>query len=77
MCENLTSFYYDCENPIESDSELVFDGSLENATLYVPATAVEKCKVTAPWKHCQNIEAYDFSGVDSVSGAPAKTVTRR
>lgn len=76
-CESLISVYYNSENPIESDNGNIFYNALENATLYVPAVAVEKCKVISPWKDFKNIVAYDFSGVETVSGAVTKTVTGR
>lgn len=76
-CNNLTSVYYNCENPIENFNSNIFRASLYNATLYVPAVAVEKCKVTSPWKYFKNIQAYDFSGVEAVGGDTDKTVTGR
>ncbi len=76
-CSNLSSVYYNCENPIKCNYGKIFDGSLENATLYVPEVAVEKCKVIYPWKDFKNIQAYDFSGVEAVGGDEAKSVTAR
>ena len=74
-CTTLTSVYYNCEDPLESSSFGIFEQSLSNATLYVPAVAVEKCKVISPWKDFKNIVAHEFSGVECVSGDRAKIVT--
>ncbi len=69
----LTSVYYIADDPIESTAD-VFYGSYSdytsiynNATLYVPANAVNKCKQIDPWKNFKSIEAYDFAGVDDIS----------
>lgn len=75
-CISLTSVYYNCEDPIEFDDEQTFDYD-DITSLYVPEAAVEKCKITSPWKYFKNIEAYDFSGVETVSGEAEKIVTGR
>lgn len=73
-CLRLTSVFYNCENPIQMNGGGIFDESLGSATLYVPVTAVEKCKMISPWKDFMNIEAYDFSRVESVTTDAAKTI---
>ncbi len=72
-CSSLTSVYYIADDPIEFTTD-VFYGSYpdyalnyNNATLYVPANAVNKCKQIDPWKNFKSIEAYDFAGVDDIS----------
>lgn len=66
-CLQLSSVYYNTENPIESVDELgftPFSNTPEDATLYVPEVAVEKCKTIQPWQSFKNIVAYDFSGIE-------------
>lgn len=75
-CNNITSVYYNCEDPVEIDDNTIFYYS-DDATLYVPASAVEKCRLISPWKEFKNIQAYDFSGVESVGEGEVKTVTGR
>lgn len=73
-CSSLKTIYYNTENPIYPESETshinnksVFgDEVYENATLYVPAGTVVRCKEIEPWKNFMKIEAYDFSGVDEI-----------
>ncbi|MDE5750074.1 MAG: leucine-rich repeat domain-containing protein [Duncaniella sp.] len=64
-CEWLTSVYYGAENPILAPDD-VFEEIPRTATLYVPESAIAKCKETEPWKGFANIVAYDFSGIDEV-----------
>ncbi|MDE7474517.1 MAG: leucine-rich repeat domain-containing protein, partial [Duncaniella sp.] len=60
-CKELKEIYYPAENPIESTVD-VFDESIyPTATLYVPAAAVDKAAITAPWNLFSNIKAYDFT----------------
>ena len=74
-CGNLNTVYYNCKEPVEIDDNSIFQDSLEKASLYVPEHAVEKCKMISPWKYFKNIEAYDFSDVETVSGDTEKVVT--
>ena len=76
-CDNLTSVYYNCEDPMEVNDNSIFDYTDEHATLYVPASAVEKCRLISPWKEFKNILAYDFSGVEYVGEGEVKTVSGR
>lgn len=79
-CLNLTSVYYEAEDPGEFDW-LVFGEYTYNAgTLYVPEAAVEKCKQINPWMNFGTIQAYDFNGVEDVLGddeltGPCETFT--
>lgn len=73
FCTNLNSVYYNSENPIEEGAD-IFRGNLpdgttiyDNAVLYVPAAAVEKCKLIDPWKNFKNIQEYGFSGIDDIA----------
>ena len=56
FCSDLTDVYCSAENA-PSASSGAFDGSsYETATLYVPASSVEKYKAAEPWKNFGNIE---------------------
>ena len=45
----------------------VFDSTTyENATLYVPVSAIEKCKEIDPWKNSKTIKANGMSGIDEI-----------
>ena len=68
-CTGLTSVYYNTENPIDANSNVfqcINDGIYQNAFLYVPEAAVEKCKAVEPWSLFKNIKAYDFSGLEGI-----------
>ncbi len=68
-CENIKNVYYQIsnKNPINGDKSIFPQDTYTNATLYVPAEAVDKCKQIEPWKYFSKIETYDFSGIDDVS----------
>lgn len=66
-CISLTTVYYNTKEPIQKSSDTVFDSSTySNATLYVPAETVEKCKDIYPWSEFKNIQAFEFSGVEEI-----------
>ena len=65
-CDNLTSVYYNSEDPVEFKGRSIFT-SYDTATLYVPETAVEKCKLIAPWKNFNSIQAYQFDGIEDIT----------
>ncbi len=60
-CNILTSVYYETVNPISGDTSIFSDRCYSNSTLYVPASAVAKCKEIDPWKNFQLISHYYFS----------------
>ena len=76
-CGNLNTVYYNCVEPVEIDDNSIFIDSLDKAVLYVPESAVDKCKIISPRKYFKNIEVYDFSGVETVSGCAGKSETGR
>ncbi|MDE6278827.1 MAG: leucine-rich repeat protein, partial [Paramuribaculum sp.] len=61
-CSGLTDVYYDAENPIGGNYN-IFYKAYENATLYVPEKAIERCKAIDPWKNFKNIVAHEFPKV--------------
>lgn len=67
---NLKSVYYNSEDPIEADSDVfrcILNQTYDNANLYVPEAAIEKCRKIDPWKNFHNIQTYDFSGIKIIS----------
>ncbi|MDE6513224.1 MAG: leucine-rich repeat domain-containing protein [Muribaculaceae bacterium] len=65
-CGSLKSVYYNCEEPLERSYDNFLDCP-EDATLYVPASAVEKCKLIEPWYMFKNIEAFDFNDIKEIN----------
>lgn len=61
-CDNIVSVYCLSVNPVES-SDVIFVQAYGNATLYVPAIAIDKYRTTAPWRNFVKIEPFDFSGI--------------
>ena len=68
-CSGLTAIYYGSESPITCDSNVFSESTYNNAALYVPQTAVEKCKEIDPWKNFTNIVAHTFSGIEEINTA--------
>ncbi|MDE6288272.1 MAG: leucine-rich repeat domain-containing protein [Muribaculaceae bacterium] len=64
-CKNLTTVVYDSEDPLEFNYNIFDYATYTSATLYVPETAVEKCKQIDPWKNFKNIQQFD--GVDDIT----------
>ncbi len=64
-CEKLESVYYSADEPIKAPKDTFDDTTYDEATLYVPEKAVEKCKEIEPWKNFKNIHSYDFAGIDT------------
>ena len=65
-CGNIENFYCYAEE-VPSASYNAFDGFSNDATLYVPASAIEAYKTTEPWSYFGTIKAIDTTeGVESV-----------
>ena len=66
-CDNLKNVYCYSEE-VPSTNVWIFDGTyIENATLHVPAPAIEAYKTTAPWSGFGTIKAIEETvGVESV-----------
>ena len=66
-CDNLKNVYCYSEE-VPSTNVWIFDGTyIENATLHVPASAIEAYKTTAPWSGFGTIKAIEETvGVESV-----------
>lgn len=58
-CNHLTSVFYSAKVPIFWDYSIIYHNN--NAVLYVPEEAVERCKKILPWSNFRNIQAYNFS----------------
>ena len=64
-CKNIENVYCYAEE-VPSASSNVFDSNIKNATLYVPASAIEAYKTTKPWSSFATIKAIeDADGIES------------
>lgn len=66
-CSCLTSVYYQAKDPISASDNVFSNATYQQAKLYVPDVAVEKCKTIDPWKNFASIEAYDFDGIEAIA----------
>ena len=66
-CKNIENVYCYAEEVPSTNYNSAFDDSnIENATLYVPASAIEAYKTTEPWSSFVTIKAIDTTvGVES------------
>ena len=73
-CSSLTNFY--CYRGKPPYAYNAFRSSVENATLHVPASAIEEYKSTAPWSEFGTIVALtadeEIQGIDSKKSAPLR-----
>lgn len=58
--------YYNTTDPITAEKNIFFSPQYNSITLYVPAEALEKIRVTEPWKNFEKIEVYDFNEYSSL-----------
>ena len=66
-CENIENVYCYAEEVPSTDFDAFDDSNIENATLHVPASAIEAYKTTEPWKYFGTIKAIEVAdGVESV-----------
>ena len=67
-CKYIENVYcYAEEIPSTSNNSAFQDTNIENATLYVPASAIEAYKTTKPWSSFGTIKAIEVAdGVESV-----------
>ena len=66
-CENIENVYCYAEEVPSTDYYAFYDSNIENATLYVPASAIEAYETTEPWSDFGTIKAIDATvGVESV-----------
>ena len=56
-CTSLTDVYCNAEEIPYTYTEAFYKSNIENATLHVPASAMDKYKNTAPWSSFRTIEA--------------------
>ena len=66
-CENIENVYCYAEEVPSTISDAFDYSNIENATLHVPASAIEAYKTTEPWSEFGTIKAIDTTeGVESV-----------
>lgn len=66
-CENLGKVYCYAETVPDTDYSAFYRVPVANATLHVPATAVNAYQTTDPWSTFGTIKALDPSGINSIS----------
>ena len=67
LCENIENVYCYAEEVPSTYFDAFDDSNIENATLHVPASAIEAYKTTEPWKYFGTIKAIEVAdGVESV-----------
>ena len=65
-CENIENVYCYAEEVPSTDYHAFFCSNIENATLHVPASAIEAYKTTEPWSDFGTIKAIDTTvGIES------------
>ena len=65
-CRNIENVYCYAEEVPSTDFDAFDDSNIENATLYVPASAIEAYKTTEPWSDFGTIKAIEVAdGVES------------
>ena len=66
-CRNIKNVYCYAEKVLSADRSSFDDSNIKNATLHVPASAIEAYKITTPWSNFRTIKAIEETvGVESV-----------
>lgn len=65
-CYGLETVYYPAAEPVEGGSDMFMRLTYQNALLRVSPSAYAKIPTLNPWSEFQNVEAYDFTGVETV-----------
>ena len=66
-CRNIENVYCYAEEVPSAGSSVFYDSNINNATLHVPASAIEAYKTTEPWSDFGTIKAIEETvGVESV-----------
>ena len=65
-CSSLTDVYCNAEEIPYTDTEAFYESNIENATLHVPASAVNSYKNTAPWSSFGKVETLEIT-VDEIT----------
>ena len=64
-CENIENVYCYAEEVPSTDYFVFSNSNIKNATLHVPASAIEAYKTTAPWSYFGTIKAIeDADGIE-------------
>ena len=73
-CSSLTDVYCNAEEIPYTYTEAFYKSNIENATLHVPASAMDEYKNTAPWSSFGTIKAIEKGGTTGILTIPAKPV---
>ena len=66
LCKNIENVYCYAEEVPSTISNAFYDSNIKNATLYVPASAIEAYKTTEPWSYFGTIKAIKVAdGIES------------
>ena len=63
-CKNIENVYCYAEEVPSTISNAFYDSNIKNATLHVPASAIEAYKTTEPWSRFGTIKALEGTGTD-------------
>lgn len=61
---SIRNIYYASVNPAEGYSNIFPQSAYSYGTLYVPGEAVEQYKTISPWIYFDNIQPYQFAGIE-------------
>ena len=73
-CTSLTDVYCHAATVPSTNTDAFDDSNIENATLHVPASAMDEYKNTAPWSSFGTIKAIEKGDADGILTIPAKPV---
>ena len=73
-CTSLTDVYCHAATVPSTNTDAFDDSNIENATLHVPASAMDEYKNTAPWSRFGTIKAIEKGDADRILTIPAKPV---
>ena len=74
-CPELTDVTCYAENVPTTYSNAFYDTHIENATLHVPASAVNAYKAADPWKNFKNIIEANPTGIKAIENTQTKNTT--
>lgn len=64
-CNWIKEIFYPSDNPVESLPNVFHEQTYKSAKLFVPKGSLNKFFLTEPWSLFENIEEYEFSGIEN------------